>query len=311
MSGLVEKLLKRGYEFNAFQLLIMLEEYYGIDAADHGSWSKLIRLSSNREITFPCSDVDNVQKDHECLNIEFSFLGLMGISSPLPHYFTEYGAIHSHEKSALADFLNIFENRLYVLFFQAWKKCYPFPLPKNDISLFVKSKKPECVESNQEENDLPCSFGLMAGVPGNVNSLIEMISGYCDGVEVSVEQWSSQWVNVDCLRMLGVDLVLSDNLILGERIIDRSGKLSVTLELKHSHSFRSYNKGSKFICGVFKIIRAYLPQYLQCDVKVKFTSENMISMILGADNASLGIDSICGEPKVNNETYLIVIPGKN
>lgn len=311
MPDLVKELLKNGHEFNAFQLLVMLEEYYGINAHEHGLWSKLIRLSANPEIAFPCSDVNSVDKNDDRLNIVLSFLGLMGISSPLPQYFTEYGAAHSHEKSALADFLKIFDNRLYVLFFQAWKKCYPFPLPKNDISLFLKSQNSISVESKLEQKDLPYCFGLMAGVPGNINSIIEIIGEHCDGVKVSVEQWSSQWVSVDCLRGLGVGLVLSDNLILGERMMDRSGKFSVTLELNHSHSIRSYNSESGYITGVFKMIRAYLPQYLEYEVKVKFTSKNMINTILGADNASLGIDCICGEPKENDKECWIVIPGIN
>jgi predicted component of type VI protein secretion system len=102
-------------------------------------------------------------------------------------------------------------------------------------------------------------------------------------------------------------MVLSDNIVLGERIIDRSGKFSVILELDHSHSIRSYNSGSGFISGVFKIINSYLPQYLEYDVKVKYTTENMISVNLGTDNASLGIDSICGEPGGNGEEYWLVI----
>jgi len=311
MPDLINDLLRRGNEFDAFQTLVMLEEYFGINAEDHNSWNRFIRLSANPEIAFPCSDVENVVRDQDVLNVVLSFLGLMGISSPLPNYFTEYGAIHSHERNALADFLNNFDNRLYALFFQAWKKCYPFPLSNNDISIFLKSQYSISIESNQEEIDFPYYFGLMAGGLGNINCLIEMISDFCDGVKVSVEQWCSQWVKVDCLGILGKDLVLSDNIVLGERIIDRSGKFSVILELNHFQSIRSYNSGSGSITGVFDIIRAYLPQYLEYDVKVKFTSENMSAVNLGTDNVSLGIDSICGEPGANGEEYWLVIPGKN
>jgi len=311
MPDLINDLLKRGHEFDAFQILVMMEEYFGINAGEYSSWSRLIRLSSNQEIAFPCSDVEKVVRDQDGLNVVLSFLGLMGISSPLPNYFLEYGAMHSREKNPLTYFLNIFDNRLYVLFFQAWKKCYQFPLSKNDISFFLKSQAPKSIQSNKEEIDLSYCYGLMTRVYGNINCLIEMISDYCDGVKVYIEQWCSQWVKVDCLGVLGKDMVLSDNIVLGERIIDRSGKFSVILELDHSHSIRSYNSGSGFISGVFKIINSYLPQYLEYDVKVKYTTENMISVNLGTDNASLGIDSICGEPGGNGEEYWLVIQGKN
>jgi type VI secretion system protein ImpH len=311
MSDLVVELIKRGYEFDAFQLLASLEEYYGINAEDYGSWSRLIRLSANQEIAFSCSDIEKVVEDKGGLNIVFSFLGLLGISSPLPHYFTEYGAIHSQEKCALSDFLSIFDNRLYTLFFLAWKKCYPFPLPKNDICMFLKCQYPVSVELKTEEVDLPYCFGLMAGVAGNIYCLIEMISDYCDGVKVYIEQWSSQWVNLDCLTKLGADMVLSDNIVLGDRIIDCSGKFTVILELDRLHSIRAYNSESGFISSIFKIIEAYIPQYLKYEIKVKFTSENLIAIILGSDNALLGIDSICGESRVKDEEYWIVFPGKN
>lgn len=310
MSDLVKELIKRGHEFDAFQILAVLEEYYDINAAEYSSWSRRIRLSANQEIAFPCSDIEKVVEEQDGLNIVFSFLGLMGISSPLPNYFTEYGALHTHEKNALSDFLSIFDNRLYTLFFQAWKKCYPCPLPKNDLYRLLKYKHPVSTESKPEEMDSYCS-GLMAGVTGNINSLIEMISDYCDGVKVSIEQWSLKWENLECLSKLGIDMVLSDNLVLGDRIIDCSGKFTVTLELDHLHSIKTYDCESGFISGVYKIIEAYIPQYLEYEIKVKFTSQNLIAVILGADNALLGIESILGVPKVNDEEYWIVFPGKS
>jgi predicted component of type VI protein secretion system len=126
MSDLVKELVNRGKEFDAFQLLVMLEEYYDINADDYGLWSRFIRLSANPEIAFPCSDVENVMVNKNGLDIVLSFLGLMGVSSPLPHYFTEYGAIHSHEKSALADFLKFLTTDFTFYFFRPGKSAIRF-----------------------------------------------------------------------------------------------------------------------------------------------------------------------------------------
>ena len=49
-------------------------------------------------------------------------MGLVGVSSPLPIYFSEYVARHEENGRPLIDFLNIFNHRCYVLFYLAWKK---------------------------------------------------------------------------------------------------------------------------------------------------------------------------------------------
>lgn len=315
MSELLKELFNRGHEFNVFQALVLLEEYYKNANTDgYGLWEKAICFSSDPQIAFPGSDIVRVYGDDSRINILVSFLGLMGISSPLPNYFIEYGAMHGDERCALIDLIKIFENRFYYLFFKIWKKCYPFSIPENDIFRFINTQSSIYAEEESGEptfkvNELTFCSSILSGTSANINSLIDIISDCCEGVKVDIEQWNPQWVNMDNSRMLGVDLILSENAILGERILDCSGKFTVVLELNSSHSIKSFNAGTTIISSIFKVLQVYLPQFPDYDVKVKFTSENMDSVILGSGNAALGIDSICGILQGDHTEYCLIIPG--
>lgn len=314
MSELLKELFDRGHEFNVFQALVLMEEYYkNSDTDGYGLWEKTIRFSADPQTAFPGSDIALVYGDNNRINILVTFLGLMGISSPLPNYFIEYGAMHGDEQCALMDLIRIFENRFYYLFFQVWKKYYPFSIPENDINRFINTLSSiytgaESGEPVLEVNELSLCFSMLSGASANINSLIDMVSDCCEGVKVDIEQWNPQWVNVDNSTMLGIDLILSANAILGERVLDRSGKFTVVLELNTSHSIKSFI-GSTAISGIYRILEVYLPQFPDYDVKIKFSSANMDSVILGTDNTVLGIDSICGIIQGDHTEYFLIFPG--
>ena len=74
------------------------------------------KLIPAKSLSFPASDIKKCSKDeHNNIIMELNFMGLYGVDSPLPHYFSEY--VHKSHNNCLADFLNIFNNRIYHLFY--------------------------------------------------------------------------------------------------------------------------------------------------------------------------------------------------
>jgi type VI secretion system protein ImpH len=54
------------------------------------------------------------------LRMSLTFMGLYGVSSPLPSYFTDPITLRKVEYFELKKFLDIFTHRMYSLFFRAW-----------------------------------------------------------------------------------------------------------------------------------------------------------------------------------------------
>jgi len=61
------------------------------------------------------------------VRMELTFMGLYGVSSPLPSYFIDPITLRKVEYFQLKKFLDIFGHRFYSLFYRAWKK-YRHPL---------------------------------------------------------------------------------------------------------------------------------------------------------------------------------------
>jgi type VI secretion system protein ImpH len=316
VSDLINVLQKKGSEFNFFQAMALLEEYFGGADTNHdSSATNKIKFTANPEICFPAGDISSIKKSNaEKIEFQLSFMGLIGVSSPLPNYFIEYGAEHSFEKAALTDFLNIFDNRIYNLFYLAWKKYRAVPSWREcgDYYLFNCASSIagfDALDLAPEDAMLLSYTGLFAGGPRNAEGLAEIIAGCLGGVKVFIEQWAPRWMKVNEIRKIGVNLCLSENSTLGERIFDRSGKFNVVLELCESDPLENFIPGSYAISQVKKIVKVFLPQPLAYEIQVKFAPASLIPVVLGVKSAGLGIGTACGNSKDKNGWYVISIPG--
>ena len=126
----------------------------------------------------------------------FRSWGLPESSSPLPVYFSDYIVRHEAEAAALLDFLTIFNNRMYALFYRAWKK-YRLILSSAGDPLVRCIAALAGIPLNM---DLPASAlrslayaGLNAGAPRSHASLEAMVSDYFGNIPVRVTEFMPRW----------------------------------------------------------------------------------------------------------------------
>ncbi|RMH96336.1 MAG: type VI secretion system baseplate subunit TssG [Calditrichaeota bacterium] len=85
-----------------------------------------LRFRPYEHYVYPPSNIRSLDFDGEEVHMVVNFLGLYGINAPLPRCYHEQvafqQAVHGPGNVPLQNFLDIFNNRFYWLYYQAWKK---------------------------------------------------------------------------------------------------------------------------------------------------------------------------------------------
>ncbi len=146
--GLIDQLIENPHRFEFFQAVRLLERWLAQQPGAAGSTGVqrlplAIRFRNSISLSFPPSEIEALKvqwKDvdpvpdatpsasqgavPDRLEITPAFMGLLGISGPMPLVYTEQIAqreLYQRDYAARA-FLDLFSNRAVALFYAAWKK---------------------------------------------------------------------------------------------------------------------------------------------------------------------------------------------
>ena len=124
MADLIQRLQNEAHDFNFFQAVSLLEEKIAAETNKDPLNSGKIRFVPDPSIVFPPNDITSITEKKGVFTFLLPFMGLVGVSSPLPIYFSEYISRYPDNSGPLYDFITIFNHRLYTLFYKAWKKYH-------------------------------------------------------------------------------------------------------------------------------------------------------------------------------------------
>jgi type VI secretion system protein ImpH len=314
MSDLIERLTSEGYNFNFFQALSLLEEFFRTqDSVSNPIESGRIRLTTSPSLTFPPADIAKITKTRDGVEFVLTFMGLIGVSSPMPLYFTEYVSRFEENGVGLRDFLSIFNHRMYTLFYRAWQK-YRFismaaqgagnPITRRIASLAGLD------ESKIADPFYRCMLaytGSLAGKTRSKESLRTMISDYFCGLPVSILQWQGRWTEIANPPKIGVDSRLGINALAGTRKWDLSGKFRVSVGPLPRERFETFLPGSDNISSMKKLVTLFLSDPLDYDIEVKLESSELVPVVLGQNTSRLGETSSLGKSDRKSDLHAVVI----
>ncbi len=361
-------LFKEGADFNFFQAVHLLERLQR-DAGQVGTGAELrsegIRFETDESIAFPSSDIrallppkslqtqaeelEAVNKavpkavpDAHSLSAEsrgplrmiLTFMGLYGVSSPLPSYFTDPITLQRLEYFELRKFLDMFGHRLYSEFYRAWKK-YRHPaqfLPGGTDGysrslLAMVGQSPAAAPKTTAATLRPrpdlrrIRFARFLGHRvRSARSLESLLQGYFGFPRVKVRQFAAAWLTLPASARLGSPhALLGCSTYLGERMLDHSGTFVVEIgplpraqyELFLGHgassdgtmvspgspdaSHGSQPSGVDMRTAVSGLIEDFLLDPLSYRVEVLLEIDNALTPALGSDRALLGASLWLGE----------------
>ena len=276
-------LLKEGTDLNFFQAVHLLERLfqgYGKLGTGDDMRSEPVRFETLNSLSFPPAEVagvlpplsfraqaaeldtakrgDEPPEDPDALpplrqmlkagdgplRMSLTFMGLYGVSSPLPSYFTDPITLRKIEYFELKKFLDIFTHRLYSLFYRSWKKYRHYsqydPRRPDDYTLRLLAltgqwpRRKGKAHAQGESADFNLWRIPYARFLGNrvrsAKGLQQLLRGYFGFEKVRIRQFEAAWVDIPVKARLGDAKVnLGRSTRLGDRMQDRLSRFTVEI----------------------------------------------------------------------------------
>ena len=306
---LKQHLLKNGYDYSFFQVIRLLRH---IDAqADFdltlSEAARSVRIRPNLSLSFPAADVEQVNdiqgKNGSSYQVVVNFLGLYGVSSPLPTFYTEdLMSEESEDESGPRDFIDTLNHRLYLLFFESLQKYRPFyHLVEGERTYYAD--RLFCLEGfgRQEHlKDIPGAgellryIGLLSQRPRSAAGLKTLLSDAL-GFAVDIRSCVLRKARIpeDQLLRLGLSGgMLGYDCLLGRELDDRMGKFRIEVGPLSAEDYRSFFPGSESYDKLVMLTDIYLQDPLEYEIEVSMLEQQAQTVCLGGSRwAQLGMDT--------------------
>ena len=310
-------------EYSLFQAVLLVVDRLR-DAHPHLSEDELydqLEFQANPSLGFPGSDIDRVEFFEECgqmrARLRFNLIGLFGAGSPLPAFYGEQALGDSEEGNPTRNFLDLFHHRLQRLMLPIWSKYrYRASFKSGALDPFsaqlfaLIGLGGEDIRKAQELNwkRLLPYLGLLS-LRAHSAALIEaVLRYYFKHADLVIEQCIERRVAIldeqrNCLGQ--ANSLLGEDLVLGERVRDRSGKFRIhisQLDWQRFHEFLPIGFGYQPLCA---LVRFTLRDPLDYDIRLVLRQEEIRELCIGEQNTCrLGWTSWLGHEKADGVVTL-------
>ncbi|MFA5182017.1 MAG: type VI secretion system baseplate subunit TssG [Syntrophales bacterium] len=306
-AKLTERLLREGRRFSfiqAFRFLLLHLRRDSKTDIDIDELVKKIRVRPELSLAFPESDITKIEESTPpgSFMVTAAFLGLYGSSSPLPTFYTEDLLQElASDRSISRDFYDIFNSRLYSLYFGIWKHYHLFfniaEDPDKDVLQRLYCLAGLGGEALRESAENPYGMlryiGLATQFPRSAEGLRALLADGLSEPAIHITQCRERIANIpeDQRLFLGVSgNILGEDTYLGEGIADRAGNFRVHIGPVNKETFHRYLPGQTDFQKIGQLIRFYLDQPLAWDVEVAMLPQDLTTTIVSSQ-AMLGCNT--------------------
>lgn len=271
-TPLRDRIYREFYRFSFFRAVGLLESFapektpLGQGLSPTG---EAVRFSVKPGFIFPPSDISslNPPEMESPVQMEVTFMGLVGPSGVLPDWYNELVAERMQQKDfTLSSFLDMFNHHLISLFYLAWKKYrFDAAFAPGDNSRFSRH--------------LMCLIGLgTEGLAGGIGlpwdplifyggllsrqvpsaAAIESAVGYCSGVRAEVYQFVDRVISLDPGDYTQIGIVNAEmgvNAICGSETWENQTKFRVCLGPMSYQRFVRFLPSGDLLQPIFSLLR--------------------------------------------------------
>lgn len=310
-AALKKSLLDNGHRYGFYQAYRLLR----LLAHSEGSGESELRIRPQLSLGFQESDINQiVERQSGGFDLTVNFLGLYGVSSPLPTFYSEDLIDDAHEdRHGQRDFLDILNQTLYPLFFKAWLKTKPQLrlVEFNDQGLlevfykFVGLLNPKKYLEQPGSETLLRFAGLYAQNPRSASGLKTIVSGTYPKSKIDIIQLDVRIMPIatDQRCKLGVQAnELGQDSHLGSQIANRTTNITIRIADLDEKLFHELLPGQLEYKRLQFMVRYYLIDPLEVRLELGLRKSNLKGARLSGDSWSrLGNDTWL--PTNNNDFY--------
>ncbi|MHC5108973.1 MAG: type VI secretion system baseplate subunit TssG [Planctomycetota bacterium] len=321
---LIETIVEDGCRFNFFKAVWLLERLTeGYEpVGDRGPVGReAFRFRPALSIGFPPTDVRKIIKrvnpedGRDFYQMEVTFLGLYGVSTPLPlhyavnilrqvhtaHVQNDPGAAlptvttDEHEGTPTRDFLDVFHHRVVSLFYRAWLK-YRYHLQyglkgRDSISDYMRwligiSPTHDAGDYGVAPTRMIRYAGNLIQRPRSASMLEGILRDYWQGLAVKVEQCVGRWVSIatqDMNRIGQRNSRLGMDLTIGEEIYDLNGMFNIVIGPVDWVVYQAFLPDGPAFAETRSIVRLFCTDPLSFNLEVVLEADSIPELALGGD----------------------------
>jgi len=299
-TPLKDRLFEEHYNFSFFKAVSLLESLFPAKRPLGQTLEpdkEAVRFSVKPGLVFPGSDISKLEEgqDDGQVNMEVTFMGLIGPAGVMPHWYTELVVERIWQKDhSLAGFLNIFHHRLISLFYLAWKK-YRFeasylPDARDRLSHCLLSLAGPGTPGLIERIGLPAESlafysGLLArSIPSAL--AIESAVEYFAGTDANIEQFIERMLPIspeDQTRLGAANSQLGVDTVCGSFIRECGTKFRINLGPVGYEEFLRFLPSGDLLHPIFSLVRCMVGIEYEFEITVFLKREEVPPCVLGGE----------------------------
>lgn len=319
IDKLIKELVENGPSFNVWHAVWMAENIskkFHPNRKDYLLDQEGIKFRPFEKYEYPPRDIKKIHFDNGVITFILTFMGFYGVNTPIPRCYHEQVAVQQRTLGSgmvpLQNYLDIFNNRFYWLYYQSWKK-YRFYLflnnTNNKIVERINSFTGRGIFSKTQENTIH-DFALLkfSGIftqrVRNKAGLKIFLTYLFPNFNMKIKEYIPRWIKLSGVPQLG-EQSLGFNSYVGEYTIDYKSRICIEIGPVSFEEYLNFQPGTSRSNRLIELLKLYLNDGLEFDFNFVIKSATIDQVSWENEKLKLGSSFWLGKPQTGEvKVYL-------